>query len=597
MHLREVFCLQKNYDVVIIGLGTAGSIAAIKCAKLGLSVLGVERLTQMGGTGTSGGICGYYYGSSGGYYEEINKKASDIQNEYFIDAPYTLSEPKGIALEREALSSGVEISYNTHCISVKKDGNKVVSATFIKNGEKFEVFSKLFMDTSGNGDFSYLCGCEFMGGRDSDNAYMPYTNPLFVANPTPRVLNRDSGLIDMADNTAYSKELVHSASLYPFEWKIMEKDATFLKLAPLPGIRESRRVVTEKVVTFEEAISREKFEDTIFYAFSNADTHEKCIALEPDTAKDWYVACNLWGVCMSVAVPMRALIPEKIDSLLCGGRILGVTHTLSSVVRMKKDMEKCGEAMAYMAFIAISKNIEIRNVSYSDLLPFLLKSGVLDEKNDVGFLNRTKDGLSPFEFSTTIKELDEDLSSERETFGIFSAKQIENSAEYLTKMQNSTDRKGKLCAIALGRMGDERAIPVLREIAKNRDMTLPHALKMTVPFSISAIYLLGKLKDRQSVPILKDIISDNGSFDESLYVSNEMFPEKEDLRFQFVSHSVSSLKEIALFADDLKDDILNFLKKELVLSDRSFVLNIKAGHKLKPVPFDYGKVIKNFILS
>ena len=126
--LKEVFYLQKNYDVVIIGLGTSGSIAAIKSAKLGLSVLGVERLSQMGGTGTSGGICGYYFGSDGGYYKKINQISLDIQNEYYIDAPYTLSEPKSFALENEAINFGVDISYNTHIISVKKDGKKVISA-------------------------------------------------------------------------------------------------------------------------------------------------------------------------------------------------------------------------------------------------------------------------------------------------------------------------------------------------------------------------------------------------------------------------------------------------------------------------------------
>ena len=65
--------MQMHYDVVIAGLGTAGAITLIKCAKLGLSVFGIDRLSEMGGTGTAGGIGGYYYGSDGGYYKEINQ--------------------------------------------------------------------------------------------------------------------------------------------------------------------------------------------------------------------------------------------------------------------------------------------------------------------------------------------------------------------------------------------------------------------------------------------------------------------------------------------------------------------------------------------
>lgn len=596
--------MQKNYDVIIIGLGTAGAISLIKCAKLGLSVLGIERISEMGGTGTAGGIGCYYYGSKGGYYEEINKKAMSIQKEYFKDTPYEIAGTKSLILEQEALNAGAEFLYNTHVLSVNKEGQKIISIKCIKEGKTFDVSAKLFIDTTGNADFSYLCGCEFIGGRDSDNIYMPYTNPVFIADPSPRVLNRDSGLIDMSDNTSYSKELLNSTAQYPFSEKVRGVDATFLKIAPLPGVRESRKVVCEKTVTFEDAISQKPCDETVFYAFSNADTHEKCIALENDFTKDWYVACNLWGVCMSVAIPMSALIPKGIDNLLCGGRILSVCHTLSSVVRMKSDMEKCGEVLSFMSYLKITENCAVKDIPYSKLNPYLLESKVLDENNNVGFLNRTKTSLEPLEFSETLEDLEKDLDSERESFGVFAAKNIENSADFLAKIQNSTERKGKYAAIALGRMGDKRAIPVLREILENRDLTLPSGLKMTVPLGVTSIYLLGKLKDKQSISLLKQIIIERGSFNKELFTSTEMFPTEKDLSFQFITHSVATLKELALSFSDIKEDIINFLKENFVDNDynltdgsNSLVLNIKAGLKLTSVTYDHTDVIRNFILS
>jgi len=596
--------LQKNYDVVIAGLGTAGAITLIKCAQLGLSVFGIERLSEMGGTETAGGIGGYYFGSDGGYYKEINKKIANVQKEFFTDAPYELAGVKSVVLESEAEKFGAEFSYNTHITDIKKDGDRIVGVECIKEGKKFEVYAKLFIDTTGNADLSCLCGCSFIGGRESDNMYMPYTNPVFIADPHVRVLNRDSGVIDMSDNGAYSKELIKSTASYPFSKKVRGVDATYLKIAPLPGVRESRKVVCEKTVEFKDAIYQTPCDETVFYSFSNADTHEKCIALEPDIAKDWYAACNLWGVCMSVAIPMSALIPKGVKGLLCGGRALSVCHTLSSIVRMKSDMEKCGEALSYMAYLSIKNNYDVRDIPYSDLKPYLTESGVLDEKNNVGFLNRTKQGLEPLKFSTTPEDLEKDLDSVRESFGVFEAESIENSAELLVKLQNSSERKGKYSSIALGKMGDMRAIPILREIAKKRDMTLPSGLKMTVPVGISAIYLLGKLNDTESIPLLKEIIRDGGKFDKNYFVSNEMFPAEKDLSFQFITHAVAALKEMSKNNPDYCDDILKFLKEKLVENDYTFeenpepfVLNCKAGLGLVPVPYDYKDIIRNFVLS
>ena len=589
--------MQKNYDVIIIGLGTAGSVTAIKCAELGLSVLGVDRLSQMGGTGTSGGVCGYYFGSNGGYFEKINELSNEIQNEYFIDAPYSLSPAKAIALERDALKKGVEISYNTHVLSVEKENDKVFAATFIKEGKKFTASAKLFIDTSGNGDFSKLCGCEFLGGRDSDNTYMTYTNPVFIANPTPRMINRDSGVIDMSDNTAYSKELLRSNSCYPVFSEANGHKCTYLKTASLPGVRESRRVLCERTLEFEDAIYQNPCVDPLLYAFSNADTHEKCIALEPDIAKRWYAISNLWGVCMSVPVPMKSIIPKGVKGLLCGGRMLGVSHTLSSVVRMKKDMEKLGEAMAYISYLAVSKNVDVREISYSDLKPYLLKSGVLDENNNVGFVNRTKEGLVPFEFPKTLEELSNDLETDRESFAIFAAKNIENSTSLLVQFLDLNNRKSKNAALALGLMGEKVSLPYIRNLAENKDITIPKTgLKMTIPIGVSAICLLGLMKDKQSIPILKKIIEDNGSFDTEKFVSTEMFGEIKDLQFQFVTHSIAALKNIAKDDAKIEKEIHEFFENVFKTNDLPLVINTKSSY-LVPLTYNYTEIIKNFALS
>src|SRR5690606_27159798 len=67
-----------RYDVIVVGLGTAGAIAAIAAAEQGLKVLGLERLSAMGGTGTVGAVIGYYFGNKGGLFEEIDEEVQRL---------------------------------------------------------------------------------------------------------------------------------------------------------------------------------------------------------------------------------------------------------------------------------------------------------------------------------------------------------------------------------------------------------------------------------------------------------------------------------------------------------------------------------------
>ena len=59
---------EESYDLVVVGLGTAGAISLIAAGRESLRVLGVEQLYGMGGTGTSGAICFYFFGADGGLY-------------------------------------------------------------------------------------------------------------------------------------------------------------------------------------------------------------------------------------------------------------------------------------------------------------------------------------------------------------------------------------------------------------------------------------------------------------------------------------------------------------------------------------------------
>jgi flavin-dependent dehydrogenase len=48
--------MDKEFDIVVVGAGTAGVVAALQTARSGLRTLLIEKNSQPGGTMTSGGI-------------------------------------------------------------------------------------------------------------------------------------------------------------------------------------------------------------------------------------------------------------------------------------------------------------------------------------------------------------------------------------------------------------------------------------------------------------------------------------------------------------------------------------------------------------
>ncbi len=48
--------IEAEFDVVVVGGGTAGTVAAIQSARLGAKTLVIERASQLGGTTTTGGV-------------------------------------------------------------------------------------------------------------------------------------------------------------------------------------------------------------------------------------------------------------------------------------------------------------------------------------------------------------------------------------------------------------------------------------------------------------------------------------------------------------------------------------------------------------
>ena len=228
-----------EYDVVVVGLGTAGAACYCHCVKEGLNVLGIEKTNGMGGQSTVGCVA---FGAS----------------------------PSARILDLERRGRGGDILYESVVIGVFINGDKVSGVRVLSNGIIRDTMAKIVIDASGNASIARMCGLPLRKGRDYDGVMAPCSRAetwmnLESKNVHPWYRNYPEDL------TLSMKDYASTVSMLSRErhkhWLGARKKERLLKPAMLVGAREEARVVTEEVLTLQEILERKPFTNPIFYAW------------------------------------------------------------------------------------------------------------------------------------------------------------------------------------------------------------------------------------------------------------------------------------------------------------------------------------------
>jgi len=180
--------MNKFYDVIIIGGGTAGCATAYIAGKLGLKVLLIEKGIHLGGTMTSGLVVpvmksGNHQINTDFYnilVEEMHKVGGQVT--YQDNSGWFNPELMKIVLDKMMKDVSVEVRYNAEVKDVKTEGKYVLSLETSKeilsvyneevdtdnnSIERYKPLSvyigaKYFVDATGNCDFSNNINCKFL---------------------------------------------------------------------------------------------------------------------------------------------------------------------------------------------------------------------------------------------------------------------------------------------------------------------------------------------------------------------------------------------------------------------------------------------------
>lgn len=135
------------------------------------------------------------------------------------------------------------------------------------------------------------------------------------------------------------------------------------------GVRESRRIVGEYVLTAEDILAERRFPDAIARSAYPVDIH----SLRP--GEDENRAFPYRG--QTYEIPYRCLIPQQVEQLLVAGRCISATHEAQGSIRVSPTCMAFGQAAGTAAVASLREECPPRLINTDSLRRLLLEQGAI----------------------------------------------------------------------------------------------------------------------------------------------------------------------------------------------------------------------------
>ena len=373
--------IRTQADVMVVGGGTAGTIAALQAARAGARTLIVERGTQLGGTTTTGGVAfpGLFdaWGKQiiAGIGWELVKESVELDGGTLPDfskvpTRHWMNQVKvnqflySILAEEKCEQAGVQIAYYEfpQAITRTTNGWQVDCVGF---GTRRRVLCKQIIDCTG--------GAEVVGMLNLPRLREQETQPgsLLFSLGEPYQAGR-SGVIDAlyihgAEST--NAGTVTAANLKGRKdllAKVRSSRKRLLHLQPEASFRESYRIQGETVITVDDYTSGRVFNDAVCYAFYPVDLHTKS-GVKPQPLASGKVP----------TIPLSALVPKGSRNIIVAGRCVSSDRLANSGLRVQASCMAMGQAAGAAAALAAKMNTTPLEVPLKDIRGTLLKHAAI----------------------------------------------------------------------------------------------------------------------------------------------------------------------------------------------------------------------------
>lgn len=345
-------CMQfESYDVVVAGGGTAGSCAALFCARQGLRTLLIEMNSVLGGTATAGGVSIYWFGLRDGATAQIDQAVDAYYQQYQLprnrclwsDNDVFLPDLKAQALLKLCLQAGVEIRFESVACGVERAGTKVLGVYYADQGTLKFARSAMLLDCTGDGDVCMFANAAHHYGSERDG--MTYWGSLAQFTAPDHYRNNFSTMVHVGDPLDYTRFILAGR----------QRGENLYDHGQYVALRESRHIRGMDIIHLEDILLKRPVRKPLYTCFSNYDPKGQLTA-----------DCVFFGLLppnLRVQVPRGAVIPVDADGrmmegILVGGKAISCCHDAFPGIRMQPDLQRQGLALAALAGCALRQKTD-----------------------------------------------------------------------------------------------------------------------------------------------------------------------------------------------------------------------------------------------
>lgn len=389
-----------QWDVIVVGGGPGGCTAAISAAREGAKVLMIEDSGQLGGMGTIGMVpawCPFtdgekviYRGLAQTIFREAKKGVPFVDRFQWDWVPIN---PEWLmhVYDQMVTEAKVQVLFFSRVCQVKKSADDTIEAVVVANQQGLTALkAKVFIDATGNGCLSAWAGAKFQLGFDANGDQQASTLCFSVAGIDvndyvngPNLYGADgpigqaaaSGKYPLIDghfcNNRVGGDMMgaNGGHLHVKDttdpWQVSEAmfegrkmawsylqalrdsrptsfaNAVMARTAAVLGIRDSRRIEGDYVLTIDDWVARRSFDDGIGRNCYYIDIHGK------EGSHKEYSRGESHGI------PYRCLTPKGLKNLLTSGRCISVDADVFGSTRIMPCCLVVGEAAGMAAQHAI----------------------------------------------------------------------------------------------------------------------------------------------------------------------------------------------------------------------------------------------------
>ncbi len=419
--------LAESVDVVIVGGGTAGHIAAIQAARAGATTSVLEAGSMLGGTMTVGGVWmpNHYFTPNGpvvqGIPWELYVKSKETEGlpvpDYrqrrpvetpgyysYINVPVYAS-----IAEAEAVQAGVILHYHEFVAEVVAVGD-TWEITSLGRGIRRITTCREIVDCSGDSDVVRMLGLAVtrssvsqpgtlqyqIKGIEHEQLWKTEVQALYdEALAAGRLQKGDWAYANMEPFLYYLQHGGHNAThLYDADTSdadgqtraniegrermlrmfrfvrecIPGAERAYLAfMAPHGLARETYHTVGEVTVVKDDFVKATDFPDKVANAFNYIDLHSQEVGCEISFVEADRVP----------TVPFRALIPKGSRRITVAGRNVSANRIAFAGIRAQCTCMAMGQAMGAAAALAVKRGVASRDVPAADIVALTVEHGAV----------------------------------------------------------------------------------------------------------------------------------------------------------------------------------------------------------------------------